>query len=171
MRSELQAEILDRIGQVPPDYAHHQRVVRSGDPLVLERAVLKWYEVYRVGEEPGRDLDAAARDAALALASGDAFPLQHGFGFVVVHHSTANDYVIVCSWFQVQELWHAILVRTADGSAGFRQEWPSRTSGSFCVWEMAPMWHERNAWERYLWSARDIEARRAYLEDQLTGPT
>lgn len=171
MRSELPGEMLDRIGQVPRDYEHHQREARPGNPLVLECAVFKWYEVFRAGEEPGRELDAIARGAVLELVSGGSFPIQHGFGFVVVHHSTANDYLIVSSWYQAQELWHAILVRPTDGSTRFQQEWPSKTSASFCVWEMAPIWHERNAWERYLWSSRDNKAKRDYLDDQLAGPT
>jgi len=33
------------------------------------------------------------------------------------------------------------------------------------------MWHERNAWERYLLSPRDDDAMRAYLNDQLAGST
>ncbi len=171
MTQSIPHELLDHLGQVPPDYEHHRREVVPGEPIVLDRAVLKWYEVFRAGEAPESDFAAAARAAVIELVSGGSFPIQHGFGFVVAHHSTANDYLIVCAWHQTQELWHAILVRPADGSAGFRQEWPSRTSGSFCVWEMAPMWHERNAWQRYLWSSRDHDAKRAYLDDQLAGPT
>lgn len=160
--------LLDRI---PADYAHHTRKVRPGEPLVLERGVLKWYEVFRHGEEPGAEFDLAGRAAVLDLVVRGLLPLQYGVGFVIAHHSTASDYLIACSWHQIQELWHAILVRPADGTTGFRQEWPGQTSSSFCVWEMAPMWHERNAWERYLFSSRDDEAMRAYLNDQLTGPT
>ncbi len=158
-------------GGIPSQYVHHRREVRPGEPLVLERGVLKWYEVFRHGEEPKRDLDATARAAVSDLALGGSFPLQHGVGFVIVHHSTVSDYLVACCWHQTQELWHAILIRPADGSAGFRQEWPSRTSGSFCVWEMAPMWHERNAWERYLLSSREDDAMDAYLNDQLVGST
>lgn len=158
-------------GGIPSDYVHHRREVRPGPPLALDRGVLKWYEVFREGEEPASDFDTTARAAVLELVNGDSFPLQHGVGFVVAHHSTASDYLIACCWHQTQELWPAILVRRADGSTGFQQEWPGRTSGSFCVWEMAPMWHERNTWERYLLSLRDDDAMRAYLEDQLAGST
>jgi hypothetical protein len=38
------------------------------------------------------------------------------------------------------------------------------------VWELTPIWHERNAWTRYLFSDRDLTAKRTFLEDTLTGP-
>lgn len=64
-----------------------------------------------------------------------------------------------------------ILVRPADGTTGFRQAWPGCTPSSVCVWEMATMSHKRNAWERYLLSARDDEATRSSLNAQVAGPT
>ena len=162
---------MNQVAGLPSSYVHHRREVRPGEPLTLERGVLKWYEVFRRGEEPSRDLDAVARAAVRDLVLAGSFPLQHGVGFVISHHSTASDYLIACCWHRIQELWHAILIRPADGSAAFTQEWPSRTTGSFCVWEMAPMLHERNAWECYLLSPRDDDAMGAYLSDQLAGST
>jgi hypothetical protein len=38
-----------------------------------------------------------------------------------------------------------------------------------CVWELGPALHEREAWVRYLYSARDVAARRAYLADVYSG--
>lgn len=171
MLQVLAPDLIDHIGQVPADYQHHHREVRPGAPLMLDRAILKWYAVFRAGEGPEDEFDATARGAIRGLVAAGSFPIHHGAGFVIAHHSTANDYLIVCSWYQTQELWHAILVRPADRSTAFRQEWPSKTSGSFCVWEMAPMWHERNAWERYLWSPRDADARNDWLNDILSGTT
>jgi hypothetical protein len=167
----METFVMNQSAGLPSHYVHHRRDVRPGESLTLERGVLKWYEVFRRGEEPARDLDTTARAAVADLVRAGSLPLQHGVGFVVSHHSTASDYLIACCWHQIQELWHAILIRPADGSAAFRQEWPSQTSASFCVWEMAPMWHERNAWERYLFSSRDDNAIRAYVNDQLSGST
>ena len=41
---------------------------------------------------------------------------------------------------------------------------------TFCVWELAPVWHEKQAWERFLDSARDEVAAETWLEDRYTGP-
>ena len=38
-----------------------------------------------------------------------------------------------------------------------------------CVWELGAVVHEREAWTRYLYSARDEHAKAAYLSDRFTG--
>jgi hypothetical protein len=40
---------------------------------------------------------------------------------------------------------------------------------SFCVWELAAVWHEKEAWERFLLSDRGIQARNAWQSDLYTG--
>ena len=38
-----------------------------------------------------------------------------------------------------------------------------------CVWELGTLVHEREAWTRYLRSARDRAVKIAYLEDRFSG--
>ena len=40
---------------------------------------------------------------------------------------------------------------------------------TYCVRELGPVWHERNAWVRFLSSPRDDAAKQAYLADRLSG--
>jgi hypothetical protein len=40
---------------------------------------------------------------------------------------------------------------------------------TFCVWELGAVWHEQQAWSRYLRSPRDAAARQAYLESCYEG--
>jgi hypothetical protein len=48
-------------------------------------------------------------------------------------------------------------------------EFETSHRGSFCVWELGPVWHERHAWVRFLSSKRDAEAKLAYLNDRFSG--
>ena len=41
---------------------------------------------------------------------------------------------------------------------------------TFCVWELAPVWHEQQGWVRFLKSARDEAAARTWLGDRYDGP-
>ncbi len=41
---------------------------------------------------------------------------------------------------------------------------------TFCVWELAPVWHEQQAWVRFLKSARDEAAAQAWLGDSIRRP-
>jgi hypothetical protein len=40
---------------------------------------------------------------------------------------------------------------------------------TFCVWELAPVWHEKESWERFLISARDETAAQAWQRDLYVG--
>ena len=40
---------------------------------------------------------------------------------------------------------------------------------TFCVWELGPVWHEQQAWIRFLRSERGPEDEQAYLEDSYHG--
>jgi hypothetical protein len=41
--------------------------------------------------------------------------------------------------------------------------------GTYCVWELAPVWHEKQAWLRFLSSSRDETAAKEWLNDRFTG--
>jgi len=41
---------------------------------------------------------------------------------------------------------------------------------TFCVWELGAVWHEQQAWSRYLRSERDDAAKQTYLRDSYEGP-
>ena len=49
------------------------------------------------------------------------------------------------------------------------QEFEGSHRGTFCVWELAPVWHERHAWTRFLASHRNEEAKLAYINDRFSG--
>ena len=40
---------------------------------------------------------------------------------------------------------------------------------TYCVWELAPVWHEKESWERFLMSARDETAAQVWQRDLYTG--
>ncbi len=96
-------------------------------------------------------------------------PLDYGLGFVVLHHSTVLDYLIVGAWRSNQELWTTHYSRDATGDGPFQPVRPGVDASTLCVWEMAPVWHEREAWVRYLDSPRALADRRDWLGDVLRG--
>jgi len=161
------------LGNVPAEYHHHARVVTPGDDLALPRAVLKWYEIRRGEAIIPRASIRAARAFVRAEAEAGALDLGHGLGFVILHYADACAYLIVCVWRNTNELWETLYIRDltdgSDSEGGFERVRPGVDAPALCVWELAPAWHERGAWVRYLSSARDGDAKRAYLGDRLTG--
>lgn len=159
-----------RLDTIDAGYRHHVRIVEPGSPLALPGAVLKWYDLRRAEAT----VPTTARRAARALLGEEAaagrLGIGSGLGFVVLHHSDERIYLIVGVWRNNQELWQALFVRDHDGAGRFERRRPGFDAPTVCVWELAPVWHEREAWVRFLWSERDEAAKLAYLLDHMSGP-
>ena len=68
------------------------------------------------------------------------------------------------------ELWESVYVKDIAGSDGYQPiEFERTHRGTYCVWELGPIWHERHAWVRFLSSTRDERAKLAYLNDRFSG--
>jgi len=157
------------LGNVPAGYRHYERRVVAGAPLSLPGALLKWSTVHRSEAIVPPEAEATARAHVRAEAAAGRIELGHGLGFVVFHFSDATAYLIVAMWYQTQELWQSLFVRELAGEEGYRRVRPGFDWSTICVWELDPVWHERQAWVRYLASARDAAAKRTYLDDHPTG--
>ena len=68
------------------------------------------------------------------------------------------------------ELWETVFYKDGNAMSEFA---PFPREGShkptLCVWEMAPVWHEQQAWVRFLNSPRDEAAAQLWLRDQYSG--
>ena len=160
---------LEPVGPVTAGYRHHQRVVSPGDNLTLPGGVLKWYEIHREETIVPPAMRQAARALVRAEAEAGALDLGHGLGFVLLHRADACAYLIICPWRNDNELWKTLYIHDLTDDGVFRLDHPGVHAAMLCVWELAPAWHEREAWVHYLSSARDADARRAYLTDHLRG--
>src|SRR5436305_657635 len=92
---------------------------------------------------------------------------------VVVLHRCGNDFyfLIVCTWRNSNEIWQNVLYKDGDAMADF-ELFPrdGAHKPTLCVWELVPVWHEQQAWERFLTSSRDESAGEAWLRDLFAGP-
>jgi hypothetical protein len=160
---------LAAIGDVPVSYRHHQRLVTPLAPQAVGGAVLKWAAVALAHAPLTPELEATARALVASELAAGHFDFPYGMGFVVIHHSEELDFVVVASWRAHQEMWISVYTRDAATNDPFTPVERGTHSPVMCAWELAPAWHERDAWVRYLESDRDVPARRAWLEDQLAG--
>jgi hypothetical protein len=164
LRNPLLDPLLARKSTIDPGYRHHVRRMRSGAPLATEGILFRWNEVFLDGDEVSAGLDHQARLQVEAIVAARDIPLGEGLGAVVLHHSAETDYLLVGVWYQTQEFWQILLLRDARNDGDFRRVQPGVDSSTMCVWEMAPVWHERELWTTYLYSARDRDARQRWLE-------
>jgi len=162
---------LARFGVLDADTRVFPKEVRPGPVLVLPDAVLKWYDMAEAGTEL-EELSRRARAFIEAESAAGDLVLEDSLGFVELHHCTTIAFLIVMTWRRNNELWQTTyLADLTDPETPF-----SRVTESvhghrpgLCIWEQVPVWHERAAWVRYIGSARDEKAKRAYLDDVYTG--
>ena len=156
------ASVLAANSGVDAGYRHAPKVVPAGGPLELPGTLLKWYGLHY----EDKPIPPAITDLARAFLKRTPIEAR-GFGFVILHRCNNDFYfLIVSTWRGNNELWETVFYKDGARMADFAL-FPrdSEHKGTYCVWEMQPLWHERAAWERFLNSKRDEAAARVWLGD------
>jgi hypothetical protein len=159
--------ILETDSGIDSGYRHAPKRVTPGEPLEPAGSVLKWYGLHPDDRPVPGDITRLARARLMAA------PLEaRGLGFVVLHRCGQDFYfLIVCTWRNSNELWETVFYKDGDAMQDFA---PFPRDGAhkpaFCVWELVPVWHEQQAWVRFLTSPRDEAAAQAWHGDRFAGP-
>jgi hypothetical protein len=160
---------LGAFGNVVPDgYMYSQKHVTPREDLSVSNAYFKWYDIY----PPAVEITPAQRAESRAFVAAEAQRLQfdHELGFVLLHRAGPYLLLMVMTWRNTNEIWESVYVKDAAQERGYAlQEFAGSHRGTFCVWELGPVWHERHAWTRFLSSKRDEEAKLAYINDRFAG--
>jgi hypothetical protein len=159
---------------VPASYRHHQRQVTPGAPLRLQRTTLKWYEIRRPDAPMPAGLEGETREFLRDEVDAGRLDIGGQPGFVMLHLADAQGrpnsvaLLLVSTWNQANEVWESVYWKPVDGGPCQRVK-KGDHAATYCVWELAAVWHERNAWNRFLESARDEAALEAYVRDGFAG--
>jgi hypothetical protein len=157
---------------VDSSYTHRPKCARPAPSIVLGDTVLKWYDVAPAEDPVPDELRALARrDLADGVRLGEV-RLGEELGFVILHRCGGGfHFLLLQTWRNDNELWETVWAKDGESDPAFHP-WPIEGTHrpTFCVWELGAVAHEREAWCRYLASARDEESRRTYLRDVFEGP-
>ena len=161
------ATILSNDPGIDAGYIHEPKHVRPGDVLEPSDAVLKWYAVHPQDRPVPEEITQLARSYLMRNELE-----ARGFGFVILHRC-GNDFyfLIVNTWRNNNEVWESVFYKNGDTMTDFalwRREAVHKPT--YCVWELVPLWHEQQAWERFLKSSRDEAAAQMWLGDRYAGP-
>jgi hypothetical protein len=160
------ADILKADSGIDAGYRHGPKQVTPGETFQESGAVLKWYAVH----PQDRPVPAEITELARLYLVGNNLDAK-GLGFVILHRC-GNDFyfLIVSTWRGNNELWETVFYKNGGAMADFAL-WPRDATHkpTFCVWELAPVWHETKTWERFLKSERDEKAAQAWLRDRYFG--
>lgn len=160
-------DLLDTDSGIDIGYRHRSKAVAAGEPLELDGTMLKWYDL---GAADQPVTDGISR---LARAFLTKTPLEaRGMGFVVLHRCGGEGFyfLIVSTWRNNNEVWESVFYKDGEAMPDFA---PFPRDGAhqptFCVWELVPVWHEQQAWVRFLESPRDAAAVDRWLHDCYAG--
>ena len=156
---------------VDPGYVHYPKVAQAQPSIMLGGSVLKWYDIAPEDAPVPLAVRALARRCLRDASRSGALDLAGDLGFVILHRCGASFYfLLVSTWRNENELWETVWAKDGREDVFFRP-WPVEGTHrpTFCVWELGPVAHEREAWIRFLRSARDEAARREYLRDCYLG--
>jgi hypothetical protein len=160
---------LASLGNVVPDgYPYYQKLVTPGEDLSLPNVYFKWYDIRRPDVAIAPELVAESR--AFVASESQRLNINGDLGFVLLHHCGSVLLLLVQTWRETNEIWESTSMKDLTRPGGYQPiTYPNGHRGAFCVWELGPVWHERNAWVRFLSSPRDTQAKLAYINDRFTG--
>ena len=166
MMTDQLTEILQNDLGVSERYQHTPKWVTPGESITTNGGVLKWYALHPKDEPVPDDVDQLAR-RHLAQTPLEA----KGLGFVILHRCNNDFYfLIVSTWRGNNEVWETLFYKDGDRMNEFAL-WPrdAMHKPTYCVWELAPVWHEKESWERFLMSPRDEPAAKIWQKDVYAG--
>jgi len=169
----LDRELMERVDlsfdNVRTGYKHYTKVIAPAGELVLPQALLKWYHIGFDGKPIPSDLDEAARAFLVSETEAGNLALDNELGFVLLHDCGDVVYLLIGAWRGSQELWETAYVMDTFNGTDFALVESGSHRPTFCVWEMGAVWHETQAWSRYLYSPRGYSDRDTWLADRYSG--
>ena len=161
---------LEQFGNVAPEgYRYYEKLVAARDDLSLPNAYLKWYDLYPADAEITAEQGADCR--AFLAAETERLKFDHELGFVILHRAGQYLLLLLTTWRNTNEMWESVYAKdlTNDGSGYQMLNFDNTHRGTYCVWELGIVWHERHAWVRFLSSERSVSDKLAYINDKFAG--
>lgn len=150
---------------------HYDKISEPSGNFALNGTTLKWYNLAKADEPvPEGIADLATSFLKREDKAGKLTNLGE-LGFLILHRCGADFYfLLVSTWKNGNELWESVYAKTNNDEPDFAK-FPSQDThrATFCVWELAIVWNEQQAWKRLLLSTGDDNAKHAYLDDHYSG--
>lgn len=150
---------------VVANYVHQDKFASPREGIVAGDSHLKWSNIAPADAPVPKDIEKLARDYLTDVrVAGD-------LGFVILHRcGEAFYFLLLSTWRNENELWESVYAKANADEPDFKPfivETAHR--GTFCVWELGVVWHEQQAWKRFLTSKRATDDVTRYLSDCFEG--
>lgn len=128
---------------------------------------MKMYGIRYGGDAPRPELVSTAKQIAMERLPSPAITTsRYGVGFIGVHDGRGANFIFVDWWANQNELYHHVYVGPAEQPSTLDYV-TSKNSVTACIWDLAVMAHERDAWVRCVLNNPAGANIEAYLKTQL----
>lgn len=155
---------------IPDEYTYYKKIISPDSQLNLSHASFKWYNLYPESKNISFEQVSKAKEFISLEVQSGKLKLENELGFVILHR--AGDYLLllITTWSNINEIWESVYFKKVDDDAVYKPiEFKTDHKGTFCVWELGIVWHERNSWVKFINSKRDPESKLNYMNDLISG--
>jgi hypothetical protein len=126
---------------------------------------LKVYGIAWGRDRPAPELVQRAKELAVGALGGGAD--HYGVGFIGVHQGKTAHFIFVDWWARENELNHHVYISSLDDPLVFEDA--TATGVAACVWDLAVIAHERDAWVETVLKTGGANGFDAYLQRRMEG--
>jgi hypothetical protein len=162
---------LTKFGNVVPDgYKYYKKKITPGELFVLPEAYLKWYNLHPVENDIPKEEVKLTKDFIFAEAGSGHLKLENDLGFVILHRAGNHLLLLITTWRNTNEMWESVFVKDTAAKEEYKPiKFKNDHKGTYCIWELGIVWHERNSWLKFIQSNRNSESKLDYLNDLFLG--
>ncbi len=155
---------------VPEGYEYYKKKITPGTLLNLPEASFKWYNLFPPQREISDEQINEAKSFIDSEIKNGTLKMENELGFIILHLAGEHLLLLITTWRKTNEMWESIYFKRAAQSKSYQPiKFDTDHKGTYCVWELGIVWHERNAWVHFIESKRDEKAKLEYLNDLFSG--
>lgn len=155
---------------IPEGYIYYRKMIDPGSQLNLQGASFKWYNLYPYDSYITNGQVSESKEFIENEVISGKLKFENELGFVILHR--AGDYLLllITSWRNTNEMWESIYCKKAANEEVYKPiKFKTDHKGTYCVWELGIIWHERNAWVKFINSKRNNDSKLNYMNDLFSG--
>lgn len=155
---------------IPEAYTYYKKKIEPGSQLKLSTASFKWYNLYPYDSIITSGQVSESKEFIENEVKSGKLKFENELGFVILHRAGNNLLLLITSWRNTNEIWETIYFKEAVKEEVYKpMKFKTDHKGTYCVWELGIVWHERNAWVKFINSKRNNESKLNYMSDLFSG--
>jgi hypothetical protein len=154
---------------IPAGYKYNPKIISPNRLFYLNEAAFKWYNLYPEQKEITDVHIDETKSFIISEIKNGILNLDNDLGYIILHLAGEYLLLLINTWRNTNEVWESVYFKKLNEKEYQPNKFETEHRATYCVWELGIVWHERNAWVRFIKSERDEKAKQEYLNDLFSG--